>query len=89
MVAGSLNHPHGVAVAASGNVYIADTDNHCVRKVDPAGVISIFAGKCGKSGETGDGSLAINTKLNRPHAVAVLSQATSIVRELEWISKFY
>ncbi len=88
-IAGSLKKPHGVAVAASGNVYIADTDNHCVRKVDTAGVISTFAGKCGKNGETGDGGLAIHAKLNKPHAVAVLSQATATVAGLEWIAEFY
>jgi streptogramin lyase len=86
-IGGSLTKPRGVAVGASGNVYIADTDNHCVRKVDTAGVVSIFAGKCGNGGETGDGTLAIHTKLDKPHAVAVFSQATSNVRALEWIAE--
>ena len=88
-IAGGLRKPHGVAVAPSGNVYIADTDNHCVRRVDADGVVSIFAGMCGKRGETGDGSLAIHSKLNRPHAVAVFSKATSEVQGLEWITEFY
>jgi len=88
-IGGSLIKPHGVAVAASGNVYIADTDNHCVRMVDEAGVVSVFAGKCGKDGDTGDGSLAIHAKLDKPHAVAVCSQATSEVKGLEWIAEFY
>jgi len=88
-LAASLSRPHGVAVAPSGNVYIADTDNHCVRRVDAGGVISTFAGMCGKSGDTGDDSLAIHSKLNRPHAVAVFSQPTSEVLGLERITEFY
>jgi streptogramin lyase len=81
-----LLKPHGVAVGASGNVYIADTDNHCVRKVDRAGVVSVFAGKCGKSG---DNNSANNPKLDKPRTVAVLSQATSTVAGLDRISEFY
>jgi streptogramin lyase len=88
-IGGLLSKPHGVAVGASGNVYIADTDSHCVRKVDTAGVVRTFAGKCGKSGETGDGGLAINAKLNKPRTLAVLSQATSTVAGVEWIAEAY
>ena len=88
-IGGYLIKPHGVAVGASGNVYIADADNHCVRMVDAAGVISTLAGMCGKDGETGDGGLAIHTKLDKPSAVAVFSQATSTVAGLEWIAEAY
>ncbi|MBK8125111.1 MAG: hypothetical protein IPK56_00080 [Elusimicrobia bacterium] len=41
----NLNHPMGVAVDAEGNLYIADTDNHRVRKVDVEGVITTVAGE--------------------------------------------
>ena len=44
---------------------------------------------CGKSGETGDGGLAIHSKLNEPRALAVLSQATSTVAGMEWIAEAY
>jgi hypothetical protein len=40
----SLTQPQGVAVDASGNIYIADTGNNVIRKVAAGGVISTFAG---------------------------------------------
>jgi trimeric autotransporter adhesin len=40
-----LQHPEGIALDAAGNLYIADTGQHRVRKVSPAGVITTVAGK--------------------------------------------
>ena len=56
--AAQLNIPAGVAADAAGNVYIADTSNHRVRKVSPAGVITTLAGTGvpGFSGDTGQAS---------------------------------
>jgi PKD domain/RTX calcium-binding nonapeptide repeat (4 copies)/NHL repeat len=67
--AAQLNRPEGVAVDAAGNVYIADSSNHRVRKVDTAGVITTFAGTGvpGFSGDTGQASAA---QLNFPIGVA-------------------
>ena len=42
----SLNAPLGVAVDVAGNLFIADTGNHCIRKVDTNGVIATAAGNC-------------------------------------------
>ncbi|MEY2878452.1 MAG: hypothetical protein RLZZ15_832, partial [Verrucomicrobiota bacterium] len=47
--------PQGIAVDATGNVYIADTGNHAIRKITPAGVVSTFAGALGQPGSD-DGS---------------------------------
>jgi uncharacterized protein (TIGR03437 family) len=65
-----LNSPYGLAVDAQGNVYIADSDNNVVRKVDTNGIISTVAGN-GTAGFSGDGKAAVNAQLSRPYAVAV------------------
>ncbi len=66
----SLNGPTGVAVDAFGNVFIADTQNHVVRKVGRDGKISTVAGN-GQAGFTGDGGLGTSASLNSPTGVAV------------------
>ncbi len=65
-----LTTPSGVAVDGSGNVYIADTDNHRIRKVDADGNISTVAGD-GTAGFDGDGAAADAAQLNFPTGVAV------------------
>lgn len=61
-VAAQLNYPGGVAVDATGNVYIYDADNFRIRKVDTNGIITTFAGN-GQSGSSPDGSLAAKAML--------------------------
>jgi DNA-binding beta-propeller fold protein YncE len=60
--AASVMNPGGVAVDAAGNLYIADTDNHRIRKVTTAGVITTVAGN-GLAGAGGDGGQAIFASL--------------------------
>lgn len=55
--AAQLNGPFDIDVRADGSLLIADTSNHRVRMVDPAGVISTIAGN-GSSGRSGDGGAA-------------------------------
>jgi len=59
-----------IAFDAVGNLYIADINNHRVRKVSPMGIITTIAGT-GIGGYSGDGGLATAAKLNFPAAVAV------------------
>lgn len=67
--ASRLNYPTDIAVDLDHNVYIADTDNNCVRKVDPAGVITTFAGVCAEFGFSGDGGPAASARLLKPYGV--------------------
>jgi YD repeat-containing protein len=62
--------PSGVAVDSLGNLYIADTGNHCVRKVTPDGKIITVAGT-GGGGYSGDGGPATEARLYSPYGVAV------------------
>ena len=66
----SLSDPFGVAVDAIGNLYIADTSNHRIRKVDTSGIIATVAGN-GIEGHSGDGGPATSAALNTPIGVAV------------------
>lgn len=65
-----LNSPTGLALDSSGNVYIADSLNHRIRKVGTDGKISTVAGT-GVAGYTGDDGMATSATLNHPTAVAV------------------
>jgi sugar lactone lactonase YvrE len=66
----SLNAPYGVAVDASGNLFIADNLNSCIRKVSTNGIITTVAGN-GTWGYSGDGGPATNAQLHFPDGVAV------------------
>ncbi len=65
-----LASPQGLAVDSAGNLYIADTGNHRIRKVTPGGVISTVAGN-GVAGYSGDGGAATSAQLYGPYGVAV------------------
>ena len=66
----SLNHPRGVAVDGAGNLYIADSENHCIRMVDASGTITTIAGT-GRQGFGGDGGPSADSRLFSPRGVAV------------------
>src|ERR1700687_4809656 len=73
--AARFNSPFGVAVDGSGNVYVADTFNHTIRKVTTAGVVSTLAGLAGTSGSAdGTGSTA---RFRFPNSVAADSNSGS------------
>jgi sugar lactone lactonase YvrE len=69
--AASLNMPHEIQFDSAGNFYIAERDNHVVRKVDAkTGGISTVAGT-GAPGFSGDGGPATRAQLRQPHSIAV------------------
>ena len=65
-----LTFLYGVATDADGSFYIADTENHRIRKVDAEGIITTFAGT-GEEGFGGDGGPATEAKLDWPSGVAI------------------
>ncbi|MBS1874187.1 MAG: SMP-30/gluconolactonase/LRE family protein [Acidobacteria bacterium] len=64
-----LSSPDGLAFDSAGNLYIADSGNHVVRRIT-AGIISTYAGS-GTPGNTGDGGMATLATFYQPNAVAV------------------
>src|SRR5258706_306535 len=66
----ALASPSGVAVDGLGRIYIADTNNHRIRRVDQLGRITTIAGTK-TAGASGNGFPAIFATLNFPHGIAV------------------
>src|SRR5580693_2251942 len=66
-----LNGPFDVGFDPLGNLYLSDTFNHCIRRVDArTGVITTCAG-CGEPGYSGDGGPATRARFNEPYGIAV------------------
>ena len=66
----TLSCPHSAAVAANGDLYIADSHNHVIRKVDHAThVISTVVGQGGHNGSSGDGGPATRAKIDGPKGI--------------------
>jgi sugar lactone lactonase YvrE len=64
-----LHSPQGLALDSAGNLYIADSLNFRIRKVDPSGNITTFAGN-GILGYTGDNNLASSAAIGTPYGLA-------------------
>ena len=69
--AAKLNLPFGIALDASGNLYIADTYNHVIRLVTKIGGLITTVAGTGFPGYTGDNGFATAAKLNFPEDVAL------------------
>ena len=76
-----LANPSGLVVDAAGRVYIADTGNHRVRRVDPDGTINTVAGT-GDRGYSGDGGPATEAELSRPRALALDSEGNVYIADV-------
>ena len=64
----SFNYPGGLAIDASGNVYVADLFNHKIRKITPNGDVTTLAGSGLDGSDDGD---ALSATFSRPSAIAV------------------
>ena len=77
--AAKFQEPYGVAVDASGNVFVADASNRTIRKISSAGVVTTFAGTAGSYGSV-DGTGA-SAKFGSPYGVAVDSSGDVYVAD--------
>jgi sugar lactone lactonase YvrE len=78
----SLNQPSGVAFDTSGNMFIADTANYRIRKVDPNGSISTVAGT-GIIGYSGDSGAATNARIASVYGIAVDLAGNCFIDDLQ------
>jgi DNA-binding CsgD family transcriptional regulator/sugar lactone lactonase YvrE len=76
-----LYRPTGLAIDRQGNVYIADTGNNRIRKVDTSGVITTVAGSGKYYGDDGDGGPATQAHLSFPFGVAVAGDGTIYIAD--------
>jgi DNA-binding beta-propeller fold protein YncE len=71
----SIRTPYDIATSADGTLYVLDTYEHCVRRIDLDGTIWTVAGSCGQRGLAGDGGLATAALLDQPLGIALDEQA--------------
>ncbi len=76
----SMNQPNGVAVDSSGNLYISDTNNNRIRKVNSAGIITTIAGT-GINGFSGDGGQATQAQLDTPVGITLDSVGNLLIAD--------
>lgn len=78
--AAHFNGPRGVAVDASGQIFIADTFNHTIRKISPGGAVTTWAGAAGTPGSA-DGAGG-SARFNSPAGLAIDSSGTLYVADM-------
>jgi sugar lactone lactonase YvrE len=77
----NLKYPSGVALDSSGNIYIADTGNNRIRKVDTSGTITTVAGNSLSGGYSGDGGPAASASIWAPTGVALDSSGNIYIAD--------
>ena len=78
----ALNNPGGIAVAASGDVYLADSNNHVVRRIDPGNNITTVVGDNARGpGFSGDFQLATDAQLDSPDGIAIAPDGDLIIAD--------
>ena len=78
-VAASFNGPWGIAIDSTGILYVADRNNHVIRKITTAGDVSTIAGKAGIQGSADGGGVA---RFNAPQGIATDSNGNVYVTDV-------
>ncbi|MEO6977587.1 MAG: gliding motility-associated C-terminal domain-containing protein, partial [Mucilaginibacter sp.] len=78
-ISASFNLPQGIAIDAAGNLYVADTFNHLIRKITPAGIVSTLAGSGAPGSNNGNGT---NASFNLPQNLTVDAAGNVFVTDL-------
>jgi sugar lactone lactonase YvrE len=76
-----FNHPGGVARDSSGNLYVADTENHVIRKITAAGVVTTIAGNAGNPGAVD--AISTAARFNHPSGIVYLSSGYLFVADTD------
>jgi hypothetical protein len=80
--AAQISNPAGVAIDGAGNLFIADSGNNAVRRVDAmTGLITTFAGQLGVAGYQGDGGAATSALLSSPHGLALMPGGDLVISD--------
>ncbi|MDP4724750.1 MAG: hypothetical protein NWS47_00430 [Alphaproteobacteria bacterium] len=92
-----FNGPEGMVISASGNIYIADKNNHIIRKIDLANkgcAVSTIAGTPNTAGYSGDCGVALSAKFNSPTGVTIgnnniyiADAGNNVIRYMQWSSQ--
>src|SRR5437588_2602605 len=81
-VAASMNMPHELRFDRLGNLYVAERDNHVIRRIDArTRVISTVAGT-GAPGFSGDGGPAVKAQLRQPHSILFDRDGTLLICDI-------
>lgn len=75
----SLNMPHEIQFDRGGNLYIAERDNHVVRKVDAKTRVTSTLAGTGTAGFAGDGGPAAQAHLRQPHSIAITPDGRTLL----------
>jgi DNA-binding beta-propeller fold protein YncE len=81
-VEASLNMPHELLFDAKGDLFIAERDNHVIRKIDmKTGIISTAAGT-GMRGFAGDGGPGAKAQFNQPHSIVLDRDGSMLICDI-------
>lgn len=73
--------PRDLAIDADGEIFVADTDNSCIRVIHPDGIVDTFAGQCDTRGFAGDNGPALDAVFDRPYGLAVDGEGNVFVAD--------